>query len=117
MDFYKKTADEVLTNLRSSRQGLSEEEVAARKRDYGINKLATPPGKSLLRRFGEQMADPMTILSLVATTVVCEVPLLASAFDFTAVDLREYLVAIALGFMVIPCVEVVKFFQRRKERV
>lgn len=69
MDFYKKTVDEVLTNLRSSREGLSDEEVAVRQRDYGSNKLAAPPGKSLLRRFGEQMADPMTILLLVAAMI------------------------------------------------
>ncbi len=56
------------------------------------------------------------IASFIATTVVCEVPVLATAFDFTGVDLKEYLIAITLGFMIIPCVEVVKFFQRRAEK-
>ncbi|MGN0636248.1 MAG: cation-translocating P-type ATPase, partial [Acutalibacteraceae bacterium] len=51
--------------------------------------------------------------SLIATTVVCEVPFLANAFDFEAVDLREYVVAIALGAVVIPIVELVKFIQRK----
>ena len=55
------------------------------------------------------------IASLFATTIVCEVPILAAAFDFTGVDLREYAVALVLGFMIIPCVEIVKFFQRKKE--
>jgi P-type Ca2+ transporter type 2C len=41
------------------------------------------------------------------------VPFLAAAFDFTSVELGEYCVAIALGFVVIPVVEAVKFFQRR----
>ena len=37
--------------------------------------------------------------SLVATTLVCEVPFLASAFGFAPVELVEYGVAIALGFV------------------
>lgn len=56
------------------------------------------------------------ICSLIATTVVCEVPLLASAFEFTSVELHEYVVAIALGVCIIPAVEIVKFVQRRISR-
>ena len=50
--------------------------------------------------------------SLVATTLVCEIKFLADAFGFVAVDLKEYLIAAALGFLVIPIVEIVKLFQR-----
>ena len=52
--------------------------------------------------------------SLLATTLVCEVPFLASAFGFASVGLSEYLIAIALGFCVIPVVELVKLVQRRR---
>jgi len=51
--------------------------------------------------------------SLIATTLVCEVPFLANAFDFTAVDFNEYLIAIALGTCIIPLVELVKLIQRK----
>ena len=51
--------------------------------------------------------------SLIATTVVCEVPVLANAFKFTAVDFNEYLIAIALGACIIPLVELVKLIQRK----
>ena len=51
--------------------------------------------------------------SLVATTLVCEVPFLANAFGFTSVELNEYLIALALAFCIIPIVEIVKFFQRK----
>ncbi len=54
--------------------------------------------------------------SLVATTLVCEVPFLAEAFEFTSVSLPEYFIAIALGALVIPIVEIVKFFQRKAEK-
>lgn len=54
--------------------------------------------------------------SLIATTLVCEVPLLAAAFGFTSVEFKEYVIAIALGACVIPIVELVKFVQRRMEK-
>jgi len=52
------------------------------------------------------------ILSLVSTTLVCEVPTLANAFGFTTVGFNEYLIAIALGAVVIPIVEIIKAIQR-----
>ena len=55
-------------------------------------------------------------LTLIATTVVCEVPFLAAAFGFTSVSLVEYIIAIALGALVIPIVETVKFFQRKSSK-
>ncbi len=51
--------------------------------------------------------------SLIATTLVCEVPVLAKAFGFEAVGMGEYAIAIALGFIVIPVVEIIKLIQRR----
>lgn len=51
--------------------------------------------------------------SLVATTLVCEVPFLADAFGFTSVDFFEYIIAIGLAALTIPIVELIKVFQRR----
>ncbi|MCI5961810.1 MAG: cation-translocating P-type ATPase [Ruminococcus sp.] len=53
------------------------------------------------------------VVSLAATTAVCEIPFLADAFGFTAVGIKEYLIAAALGFCVIPIVELVKLIQRK----
>ena len=53
--------------------------------------------------------------SLIATTVVCEVPFLANAFGFASVGLVEYLIAIGLGLTVIPVVEIVKLVQRKRK--
>lgn len=52
------------------------------------------------------------VASLLLTTVVCEVPFLGDAFGFTHVSFTEYGIALALGFCVIPIVEIVKLFQR-----
>ncbi len=56
------------------------------------------------------------IASFIGTTLVCEVPFLAAAFEFTSVELHEYLIAIGLGALVIPIVETVKFFQRKSAK-
>ncbi len=52
--------------------------------------------------------------SLIATTLVCEVPFLAGAFGFASVGATEYLIALALGVVVIPVVELVKLIQRKR---
>ena len=54
--------------------------------------------------------------SLVLTTLVLEVPFIANMFGFTPITLPEYLVALALAVLVIPVVELVKWFQRRRDR-
>ncbi len=51
--------------------------------------------------------------SLVLTTLLLEVPFLARAFGFQELTLVEYAISMVLAFLVIPIVEVVKFFQRK----
>lgn len=51
--------------------------------------------------------------SLIATTLVCEVPFLASLFGFTSIEIGEYLVAIGLSVLTVPIVECVKFIKRK----
>ncbi len=52
------------------------------------------------------------VAALLATTIVTEVPFIANAFGFAPVSLTEYFVAIGLGILVIPIVEIVKVIQR-----
>ncbi len=54
--------------------------------------------------------------SLVATTLVCEVPFLANAFGFTPVSFIEYVIAMGIGMVGMIVVEIVKTFQRRAMR-
>ena len=53
------------------------------------------------------------VVSLILTTAVIEVPFLAAAFEFTPIDLNEYAVALGLAVLIIPIMEIVKFFQRK----
>ena len=56
------------------------------------------------------------LASLLLTTLVIEVPFLANAFGFTPINLSEYAVALGLAIIMLPLVELVKFFQRRAKR-
>ena len=56
------------------------------------------------------------IATLIATTLVCEVPFLATAFGFSSVTFLEYVIAIGLGVLVLPIVETVKFIQRKSAK-
>ena len=51
--------------------------------------------------------------SFLLTTAVLEIPFLAGAFGFTPIGLAEYGIAMGLAVLVIPIVEIVKFFQRK----
>jgi len=53
------------------------------------------------------------LLSFVMTTLVIFVPFLASAFGFATTSLAEYLIAIAIGLVVIPVVEIEKLISRK----
>ena len=52
------------------------------------------------------------IASLVLTTAVIEIPVLAAAFEFTPIDLEEYVIALVLAVLIIPIMEIVKAVQR-----
>ncbi len=69
MKFYCENADTVLQQLDSSAEGLSQAEAEKRLAENGKNKLAAAPGKSIIRRFLEQLADPMIIILLVAAAI------------------------------------------------
>ena len=49
--------------------GLSDDEAAARLLRHGENRLPAPPGKSALRRFVEQLMQPLVLVLILAGTV------------------------------------------------
>ncbi|MDO4566292.1 MAG: cation-translocating P-type ATPase [Oscillospiraceae bacterium] len=69
MDFYKRSAEEALEGLESSREGLSSQRAAALLAEKGRNKLKEGEKISLLSRFLKQMSDPMIIILLCAALV------------------------------------------------
>jgi len=69
MKFYNNAPEEILSELKTAENGLSKEEAARRLEENGPNKLEAAKGKSLLRRFFEQLTDPMIIILLVAAAI------------------------------------------------
>lgn len=69
MDFYAEKIDDVYRELNTSGQGLSQEEALKRQQTYGKNQLVQPEKESLLRRFLNQLNDPMVIILLVAAAI------------------------------------------------
>ena len=69
MRYYCEEGERVLSEVGSTREGLTSAEAARRLEQNGKNALAAAKGKSLLRRFFEQLADPMTIILLVAAAI------------------------------------------------
>ena len=53
------------------------------------------------------------LVSLILTTCVIEIPFLANAFGFTPIGFEEYAISIGLAIMIIPLVEIIKYFQRK----
>ena len=82
--YYDEEAGSVLRSLKTSAEGLSESEAGRRLAENGKNKLEEAKGKSLIRRFFEQMMDPM-ILILIAAAVVSAVLAVIEGEGFTDV--------------------------------
>lgn len=78
--------------------------------------LRLQQGSLLCMKSTNRMLNWAALGSLAATTLVCEVPFLAAAFQFAPVGLSEYAVAIILAVLIIPAVELVKLFQRRRAK-
>ena len=69
MKHYLKEGTEVLAELQSGTDGLSQAEAAERLEKNGKNKLVEGKKESLIHRFLKQLAEPMTIILLVAAAI------------------------------------------------
>ena len=87
MKEYLKETGEVIEALASSENGLSEAEANKRLEENGKNKLIEGKKESLIKRFFKQLAEPMTIILLVAAAISAGVEIyngLNHGFEFPA---------------------------------
>ena len=77
--YYMEGWEEVLQEVQSSPEGLSNEEAAARLEKNGKNKLKEAEKGSLARKFINSLADPMIIMLIVAAAIQAVVTVLESA--------------------------------------
>ncbi len=68
-DFYRIDAEQALAELKSSHEGLTEDEVTRRREEYGRNALPTQAGTSLLKVILSQFTNIMVIVLLVAALI------------------------------------------------
>jgi Ca2+-transporting ATPase len=69
MKFYLQEASEVISSVNSSENGLSAIEATTRLEKNGKNKLVEGKKESLIVKFFKQLAEPMTIILLVAAAI------------------------------------------------
>ena len=69
MKHYLESIDSVLSEVNSSKAGLTADEAAKRLAANGANKLDEPPKPTLLARFVEQFKNPMILVLLAAAVI------------------------------------------------
>ena len=69
MKEYLESVEEVLKEQNSSEQGLSSQEAEKRLAEFGRNRLEEGKKESLLKRFLNELADPMIIILIVAAVI------------------------------------------------
>ncbi|MDQ5916084.1 MAG: cation-transporting P-type ATPase, partial [Pseudomonadota bacterium] len=68
--WYALSVDETVTGLGADcAGGLSDDEAAARLLRHGENRLPVPPGKSALRRFAEQLVQPLVLVLILSGSI------------------------------------------------
>ena len=69
MNFYNNSKEEVLSHFSTNENGLSSTEAQSRLEKNGKNKLAEGQKESMFKRFMKQLAEPMTIILIVAAAI------------------------------------------------
>lgn len=69
MPWHSKEAEEVLTELKTSEEGLSDAEAARRLAEDGYNRLRSRPPKTVLQMLKEQITDPMVLILIGAAVL------------------------------------------------
>ncbi|MDR0928591.1 MAG: cation-translocating P-type ATPase [Oscillospiraceae bacterium] len=92
MQWHNESAEQVLSTLRTTPEGLTPDDAARRLAETGPNKLTQAKGLGLVQRFLKQLADPMVIILIVAAaisavTALLEGESLADVFIILAVVL------------------------------
>ena len=65
MNYYQEEINEVLEKLKTTRNGLTSEEVAKRQKRYGKNELPKKKQDGIFKIFSRQILDPIVIILIV----------------------------------------------------
>ena len=56
------------------------------------------------------------LLTTLLTVGIIYIPFFTKLFDFTAISFKEFAVAFGLAFLIVPVIEIIKFFQRKLKK-
>ena len=96
MKYYLESSDEVLRELKTTSQGLSDREAAARLQQQGKNRLAEEEKRSVFRKFLDSVTDPMILMLLAAALVQVIVTILETRGSFTVGSFTDVFVILAV---------------------
>ncbi len=97
MKHYLESAEAVFTEVNSSEIGLTSAEAAARLEKNGKNKLAEAKKDSTIKKFFDQMKDPMIIILLIAAVVSAAVEMIEAKGFVTPTDSIIILVVVLIN--------------------
>ena len=97
MKYYLESAEAVFQEVKSSEHGLTSAEAAARLQANGKNKLAEAKKDSMLKRFFDQMKDPMIIILLVAAVISAVTEIIEAGHFVTPTDSRIILAVVLIN--------------------
>ena len=96
MKYYLESSEDILAELRSSKDGLSSEEAESRLVSNGKNKLAEAKKDSLFKKFINSLADPMIIMLIVAAAIQAVVTVIEAHGSFSISDFADVIVILAV---------------------
>ncbi len=68
-EYYSEQAENVIREQKTSSEGLTAEEAGKRLEQYGLNRLQEEKKPSILKRFFDQLKDPMLLILMAAAAV------------------------------------------------
>ncbi|MDO5445834.1 MAG: calcium-translocating P-type ATPase, PMCA-type [Eubacteriales bacterium] len=96
MKYYLEEARDVLSELKTSENGLTSAEAAERLAQNGKNKLDEPPKDSLVKKFFSSLADPMIIMLIVAAAIQAVITVIETHGTFGIKDFADVIVILAV---------------------
>ena len=97
MKHYLESVESVFSEVQSSEVGLSSAEAQARLEKNGKNKLAEAKKDSTLKKFFDQMKDPMIIILLIAAVISAVTEMIEAGKFVTPTDSIIILVVVLIN--------------------
>ena len=95
--YYKKDAREVMTELSTDLNGLSESQVSINRKKYGSNKIEEKKKKSVFEIFIDQFKDLLVIILIIAAII----SMITGSYESTAVSISVLILNAVLGLSLI----------------